>query len=92
VQEPIPQVAVHAPHLTSIHICPTADEDAAAEQAAEAAGKKKRPAARVYTKREREDALMVHRAHCMCLLGHALLHDTAAADQELQVCVELYMC
>lgn len=67
--------------------CAGDDDDDAAEQAADAAaGKKKRPAARVYTKRERQDALMVHRAHCMCLLAHALLQDTAAANQELQVC------
>lgn len=26
----------------------------------------------------------MHRAHCLCLLGNALLHDQAAADSELQ--------
>jgi hypothetical protein len=29
-------------------------------------------------------ALQVHRAHGVCLLGHALLHDQAATDKELQ--------
>jgi hypothetical protein len=125
--------------------CPSAaDDDADNQDAGE--GKKKRPAGRVYTKREREDALMVkphdlptflrmclcqqlsfwhdtallvhstgaaqhamsqarvhcisymtecccccccclqvHRVHCLCMLAHALVHDTAAADKELQV-------
>lgn len=31
--------------------------------------------------------LQVHRVHSLCLLSHALLHDQAAADPELQVCV-----
>lgn len=29
--------------------------------------------------------LQVHRVHALCLLAHALLHDQAAADTELQV-------